>query len=54
MSGEQLRLALFVLSALIVVAGVGLSFGLGAALIVAGLIGVAVAVAWAYVAVTSA
>lgn len=54
MTPERARLAVLGVSALLIVVGVGLSFGLGAALIVAGLCGVAVAVAWAYVAVTSA
>jgi hypothetical protein len=52
--GEHLRLGLFALSSLAIIIGVGLSFGPGLALIVAGLIGTAMAVAWAYVAVTSA
>lgn len=54
MNASQKRDGLFALSAGFIVIGVGVSFGLGAALIVAGLFGVAVAVAWAYTAVTNA
>lgn len=54
MSDATKRALLFIASATVIVAGVSLSFGPGAALIVAGLFGTAVAVAWAYIAVTSA
>lgn len=49
--GSDIRLAIFAASALLIVVGVGVSFGPGLALIVAGLFGLAVAVAWAYLAV---
>jgi hypothetical protein len=51
-TGSQKRMALLGVSAVCVVAGVGLSLGIGPALIVAGVCGAVVAVAWAYIAVT--
>ena len=54
MTPDRQRLALFGLSTAVIVAGVGVSFGIGAALIVAGIFGAVVAVAWAYIAVSSA
>lgn len=49
MSDANKRDLLFLAGVIVIVAGVWVSFGLGLALIAAGLFGVAVAVAWARV-----
>jgi hypothetical protein len=54
MTAERQRLSLFGVGVVGIICGVGLTLGVGPAVIVAGLVAVAVAVAWAYVAVTSA